>query len=159
MVHFGIANVIGRSSPATTWEDSHGPSQHCVLIVRGHDKNSEYPDSVCGFLNVGVEHATACDDLRSVLPVLRPIAVIADLEAEVQDGFHVMKLAARYDRSLPVLLLTRDDPALLGAVDAVGEMCGLTHVSTATPTSGIGELVDFVCHASRDAGRSRLMRI
>ena len=70
-----------------------------------------------------------------------------------------MKVAAGYNRSLPVLLLTNNDPALLGAVDAVQEIWGLTRVATATDTAGIGALVDFICHAARDAGRSRLMRL
>jgi hypothetical protein len=86
------------------------------------------------------------------------MAVIADLDGEVQDGFHVMKMAADYDRSVPILLLTGYDPALLGAIDAVQEVWGLTRVATVAGTAGIGALVDFICHAARDAGRPRILR-
>ncbi len=47
---------------------------------------------------------------------------------------------------------------MLGAVDAVREVFGLSNVATAHETCGMGPLVDFICHAARDAGRSRMMR-
>jgi CheY-like chemotaxis protein len=155
----GVADVIDRVWAGTTFEARTIPGQHTVLIVRDHDKQSEYLDSVCEFLNVGVEHATTTDDLASMLIGLRPMAVIADLDGAVQDGCHVMKIAAGYDRSLPILLLTNNDPALLGAVDAVAEVWGMKRVSTASTAAEIGTLVDFICRASRNAGKSGLMRI
>jgi hypothetical protein len=57
------------------------------------------------------------------------------------------------------MLLTSNDPALLGAVDAVQAVWGLTRVATVTGTAGVGTLVDFMCHAARDAGRDRLIRV
>jgi CheY-like chemotaxis protein len=135
------------------------PLRSSVLVVRDGDKNSDFLDAVCEFLDIGVEHATTADDLEHMLLGMRPMAVIADLDSEVADGFHVMKTAAGYDRALPILLLTENEPALLGAVDAVQEIWGLRRVATVAGTGGIGELVDFICHAARDAGRSRMMRI
>ena len=132
---------------------------HSVLVVCDPDKNSDYLASVCEFLDIEVQRATTGDDLRTMLTTLRPVAVIADLDGTVQDGFHVMKMAADYDRSVPILLLTGYDPALLGAIDAVQEVWGLTRVGTAAATAGIGVLVDFICHAARDAGRPRMLRV
>jgi hypothetical protein len=158
MVHMGVADVIDRVWAGTTFAARTIPGQPVVLIVRDHDKQSEYLDSVCEFLNVGVEHATTADDIGPILPGLRPIAVIADLDGAVQDGCHVIKIAAGYDRSLPILLLTNNDPTLLGAVDAVAEIWGMKRVSTTSTAAEIGALVDFICHASRTAGKSRLMQ-
>ena len=87
------------------------------------------------------------------------MALIADLDGEAQDGFHVMKMAANYSKRLPVLLLTSNEPAIQGAIDAVKELCGLYRVATASGMGNIGEVVDFLCHAARDAGHSRMMRI
>jgi hypothetical protein len=106
-----------------------------------------------------MQYASAGEDLQTILPGLRPMAVVADLDGEVQDGFHVMKMTADFDRSVPILLLTSSDPALLGAIDAVQEAWGLTRVATAADTAGIGVFVDFICQAARDAGRPRLMRV
>lgn len=133
-------------------------AQYSVLVVRDPDRNSDYLQSVCEFLDIGVQHATTDDDLPAMLHTVRPMAVIADLDGETQDGFHVMKVAADYDRSVPILLLTGYDPVLLGAVDAVQEVWGLTRVATAADTAGVGALVDFICHAAREAGRPRAMR-
>jgi CheY-like chemotaxis protein len=159
MVHIATANVIDRAWGVSILDDHAIPARYTILVVRDHDKDNDYLMSVCEFLDIRVEHATTEDNLRSMLPVLHPMAVITDLDGDVQDGFHVMKMAAEYDRALPILLLTSNESVLLGAVDAVREVFGLTHIVTATAAAGIGPLVDFICHAARDAGRSRLMRV
>ena len=110
MVHIGTANVIERTWGVSTLADRAAPVRHFVLIIRDHEQDNDHLLSVCEFLDIGVEHAATEDDLRTMLPVLRPMAVIADLDGEVQDGFHVMKMAAEYDRALPILLLTGNDP-------------------------------------------------
>ena len=58
-----------------------------------------------------------------------------------------------------MLLLTSGDPALLGAVDAVREIWGLSHVTAMTDAAGMGVMVDFLCQAARDTGMARMMRI
>jgi CheY-like chemotaxis protein len=158
MGQVGAEDVIRRYPEASMPEDQTISGRHSVLVVRDADRNSEYLESVCGFLDIGVRHATTADDLRTMLTSVRPVAVIADLDGEGQDGFHVMKIAADYDRSVPILLLTGYDPALLGAIDAVQEIWGLTRVGTAAVSAGIGAWVDFICHAARDAGRPRMAR-
>jgi CheY-like chemotaxis protein len=128
-------------------------------VVTDDDETSEVLGTICEFLDIGIEHASTGGDIGPLLLGIRPIAVIADLEGEAQDGFHVMKVAANYDRKLPVLLLTGNEMQLQGAIDAVKEIWGLAHVTTAKDMSHIGEVVDFLCQAARDAGRSRMMRI
>jgi CheY-like chemotaxis protein len=151
-------NIVDQSWEIASAESRRSSLQHAVLVVRDPDGNSDYLESVCEFLDIEVQHAATGDDLRAMLDTLRPMAVIADLDGEVQDGFHVMKIAADYDPTVPILLLTSYDPALLGAIDAVQEVWGLTRVATAAATAGIGALVDFICHAARDAGRPRALR-
>lgn len=159
MVHIGTAVLVDPVQDVTPFGNRTIPVAHSVLVVRDDDKNNTFLDAICEFLDITVEHASTRDDLLSLLRGLRPMAVIADLESEVQDGFHVMKVAARYQRTLPVMLLTKNDPGLLGAVDAVREIWDLPGVATTTCAEGIGDLVDFICHAARHAGVSRLMRI
>ena len=111
MVHFGTAGVIDREWGVTTFRYQIVPVHNSILLVRDRDRDSDHLKSVCEFLGIGVEHATSADDLNSMLPKLCPLAVITDLDSEAQDGFHVMKMAAAYDRALPILLLTSDDPS------------------------------------------------
>jgi CheY-like chemotaxis protein len=158
MVHFGTAMIIDTVRDATPVGDQTVLVQHSVLVVRDANRNNEYLDAVCEFLGIGIGHVTPGEDLEPILRGLRPMAVIADLENEVADGFHVMKMTASFDQSLPILLLTQNDPALLGAVDAVREVWGLRRVATSAGDA-VGELVDFICHAARHAGKSRLMRV
>jgi ActR/RegA family two-component response regulator len=158
MHQIGPINVIDRPWDIASPDDGGSTPQHTVLVVRDPARNSEYLESVCEFLDIGVQYAAIGDDVRTMLTALRPLAVIADLDGEYQDGFHVMKAAADYDRSMAILLLTGYDPALLGAIDAVQEVWGLTRVATAADSAGIGVLVDFICHAARDAGRPRMAR-
>ena len=84
--------------------------------------------SVCDCLNVTVERMPTHDDLASLLRQRRPMAVVAEMDAAGQDGCHVLMTVAAHDRDLPVLLITGDDPALLGAIDAVEEIWRLTSV-------------------------------
>jgi CheY-like chemotaxis protein len=158
MDQINAMNVGDRPWEIASPDNQRGSPQHAVLVVRDHNRNGDYLESVCEFLDIEVQHAATGDDLREMLTTLRPMAVIADLDGEVQDGFHVMKMAADYDRSVPILLLTSYDPVLLGAIDAVQEVWGLTRVATVAATAGIGALVDFICHAARDAGRPRALR-
>jgi CheY-like chemotaxis protein len=152
-------DVIDREWVLAKTEQRIVPERPVVLVVRDPDQNSDNVVSVCEFLDIAAERATPGGDLPELLRTLRPIAVIADLDAQAQDGFHVMKLTAEHDPSIPILLLTSNDQALLGAIDAVREIWGLTRVSTAPVATGIGALVDFVCQAARDAGRPRLIRV
>jgi hypothetical protein len=159
MEQFGTTDVIDRDWVVTTLRDQTVPAGHSVLAVRHGGQNCDYLDSVCEFFGIAVQYISAGEDLRPILTSLRPMAVVADLDGEVQDGFHVMKMTADYDRSVPVLLLTSTDPAMLGAIDAVQEAWGLMHVVTTADSAGIGVFVDFICQAARDAGRPRLMRV
>ena len=159
MTHLRTAVVVDRVWDISPIGDRDMAVKHSVLVVYDGDRHNEFLDSICEFLDISVEYVTGRDNLGQMLIGLRPMAVIADLESEALDGFHVMKMVADYDRSVPVLLLTDNDPALLGAVDAVKEVWGLRHVTTVACTAGMGALVDFICHAARDAGMSRLMRV
>jgi CheY-like chemotaxis protein len=159
MEHFEIITVADQGRNAPPFRERTIPAQRSVLVVRDDDKNNEILDAICEFLDIAVEHAASGGDLGPLLLGLRPMAVIADLEGDVQDGFHVMKMAAAYDRRLPILLLTDNEILLQGAIDAVKEVWGLRRVATASGMGSIGDVVDFLCHAARDAGRSRMMRI
>lgn len=158
MAHLGSMAIPAPTTDLSRFGGPLDPARPVVMIVRDYGKDNELLDTICAFLDVGVVHTGGDDRLDIVLLTVRPAAVIADLEGETQDGFHVMKTAAKYDRSLPLLLLSDGDPVLLGALDAVREISGLTHVASVTGAEDIGSMVDFLCHAVRDAGTPGLMR-
>ena len=66
---------------------------------------------------------------------------------------------AAFDCSLPVLLITGENPALLGAVDAVEEIWELTSVAKWPRMLGVGAVVDFLFRAGRKGDCMRLMSV
>ena len=114
---------------------------------------------ICDCLDVEVAHIASRDDLGSVLRYHRPMAVVAELDAAGQDGCHVLMTVASHDRGLPILLITGDDPALLGAVDAVEEIWDLTSVTRWSEPLGAGEVVDFLSRAGLAGHCMRLMPV
>lgn len=87
------------------------------------------------------------------------MAVVAEMDAVGQDGCHVMMTIAAHDCSLPVLLITGEDPALLGAVDAVQEIWRLSSVAKWPRLLGVGAVVDFLFRAGRNGGCMQLMSV
>lgn len=114
---------------------------------------------VCECLGVEVEQMSTDGDLCSVLCRRTPMAVVAELDGPGQDGCHVLMTIADYDRHLPVLLVTGEDPAMLGAVDAVEEIWRLTSVTKWPCLLGVGDIVDFLFRASRKGRCMRLMPV
>lgn len=118
-----------------------------VIVVADNGDLSESILPICDYLSVAVKHVDSDDDLTPILTERRPMAVLADMDSRGQDGCHVMKTVARYDPSLPILLITGGDPALAGAADAVEELWGLSNVRKRPGLPELGELVDFLFQA------------
>ena len=114
---------------------------------------------VCEFLDLRMEIVSAGVDLNQVLHVHQPMAVITDVEGKEQDGFHIMKVIARHNRELPVMLLTNGDAGLMGAADALQDLLGLTSVTRTSAFPLAGQIVGFLFSAGRRAGCMRLVPI
>jgi hypothetical protein len=128
-----------------------------VLVVEDDEEYSTALRAVCDCLDVVVERMPSRDDLGSLLTERRPMAVSAAMDGAGQDGCHVLMTVATYDRDLPVLLISNDDPALLGAIEAVEEVWQLTSVVKWPRLLGIGAVVDFLFRAGRKGNCMRLM--
>jgi CheY-like chemotaxis protein len=133
--------------------------QNVVAIVSDNPDTIEQLSPVCEFLDLKIEVVSAGADLEQVLQEHRPMAVVSDVEGESQDGFHTMKQVARYSHDLPILLLTAGDSVMMGAVDAVQSLWGLTAVTSTSAFPIAGQLVQFLFNAGRRAGCMRLIPI
>ena len=136
---------------------SHGSREPIVLVVEDDEEYSTALRPVCDCLDVMVERMATHNDLGSLLTERRPMAVIAAMDGAGQDGCHVLMTVAAYDPDLPVLLITNDDPALLGAIEAVEEIWQLRSVVKWPRLAGIGALIDFLFRAGRKGRCMRLM--
>lgn len=146
--------------------DNHGlqserPAEQQALVVIACDspETAKQLEAVCEFFDLGAEVVPAEADLLKVLWQHHPMALIADIDGQHQDGFHTLKTVAAYDRDLPVLLLTAGDPIMMGAADAVQEVWNLTTVSPSTDAALAGQLAEFLFAAGRRAGCMRLVPI
>jgi CheY-like chemotaxis protein len=130
--------------------------QAVVAVVCDDPGTIESLTPVCEFLDIRMEVVSAGTDLARFLRDHRPMAVISDIECKDHDGFYAMKVIARYNRDLPLLLLTSGDSALMGAVDAMQDLCGLQSVTSTSGFPMAGQLVAFLFGAGRRAGCMRL---
>jgi CheY-like chemotaxis protein len=134
-------------------------NQPVVAIVTDDPATVENLAPVCEFLDLKVAVVSVDADLDTVLQTHRPMAVVADVEGDSQDGFHTMKQVARYNRDLPILLLTAGDTVMMGAVDAVQTVWGLSSVTATNEFPVAGQLVAFLFAAGRRAGCLRLIPV
>ena len=125
------------------------PRAPLLLVVEDGTRLSDALAGLCDFLRISVEAVGAEDDLAQELRRRRPMAVLTEMDGAVQDGCYVMMRIAEYDRALPVMLLTGTSPPLIGAAEAVQELCQLTEVSRCAVLPEIGEIVEFLFQAGR----------
>jgi DNA-binding NtrC family response regulator len=133
--------------------------QAVVLVVSDNPEVASVLDNICDFLGFGVELLTTHEDLAPILRRYRPMAVVAELNGQGQDGCHVMMQVADHDPSLPILMLTGLEPGLAGAADAVEELWNLTSVTKSPELPKIGHLVEFLFHAGRRGDCVRMMPV
>jgi CheY-like chemotaxis protein len=131
--------------------------QAVVAVVENGVRISQEFWAICEFLEIAVVRVSGNSDLDTVLAEHLPMAVVCELDGTGQDGCHVMKTVASHDPSLPILLVTADDPILIAAADAVQEIWQLTEVSQFRSLPGIAGLVDFLFQAGRKGRCLRLM--
>jgi len=134
-------------------------TQGVVVVVSDDPRTIDNLAPVCEFLELRMDVVPTGADLIEALRAHRPMAVICDVDGQDHDGFHAMKLIARYRRDLPIMLLTNGDAALMGAADAVQEVWGLTSVTRTSAFPMAGQIVGFLFGAGRWAGSTRLVPI
>lgn len=133
--------------------------QGTVIVVSDNKATVEKLAPVCEFLELRMEVVSSGTDLTRVLQEHAPMAVISDVDGKDQDGFHTMKLVARFNRNLPIMLLTDGDAMLMGAADAVQDLWGLTSVTRTSGFPVAGQLVAFLFSSGRRAGCMRLVPV
>lgn len=126
----------------------HAPRRMPVILVLGNEPVAfDAMREMCEFLDIALEPIDGATDVLPFLERYEPMALVAAMDSRDQDGANVLMSVAQHDRSLPVLLVTDNDPVLAGAVDAVAELWGLTEVTQADFWPAPGELAEFMCRA------------
>ncbi len=129
-----------------------------LMIVSDDFHLTTAMEVICDFLGLGIEQIPTEGDAVRMARDFRPVAIMVSAEGEGQDGFHVMKGVAEIDPDMPIMLLTGDDPAMMGAADAIESLFGLTAVTKTPGLPSVGEIVDFLFRAGRRGGWFRAMQ-
>lgn len=130
-----------------------------LLIVEDDEGITRVLQPVCDFLDVAVERLPSEMDLAAALRDYRPMGLVAHSDCRGQDGCHIMMTVAGYDRSLPMLLLTGDDPVLAGAAEAVEELWRLEEVMKWPRLLGMAAIIDFLFRAGRKGHCTRFVPV
>lgn len=159
MTYMRVAYPLPKTTAASDDDERRKARKPLVLIIEDAPVMSEAFHNVCDFLNVAVETIPSSSNVIAALQRYSPMAVVAEMEARGQDGCNVLMTVSAYDRDLPVLLVTGEAPALLGAIDAVTEIWELSSVTTWPYLQGVAGIVDFLFCAGRKGSCMRLMSI
>jgi len=130
-----------------------------IVVVHDNDERRCALDCICECLGIAIERMSSREDLAAKLRLLNPMAVVAEMDAEGQDGCHVLITIAEYDRALPALIITNDEPASLGAIDAVEELWQVKTVVKWPRLPGASEIVNFLFRAGRSGNCLRLLPV
>ncbi len=134
------------SPPADNGRESRAP---LLLVVETTQTLSRAVGFFCKYLGVRVEAVGMHQDLRVLLAMRGPIAVMAPADAADHDTGRLLEIVAEHDRDLPVLLVIGRDCARLGRIEGAEAILGLTAVQKMTAIPGIGDLTDFLLKAGK----------
>lgn len=154
-----IQRLLELTSSNTANDAAPGRRYPLLLVVEDGEEISSALQPICEFLEVVVECLPSHRNLAHALQLHGPMGVVAHMDSLGQDGCHVMKTVAAYDRSLPLMLITGDEPALAGAADAVEELWQLESVVRSCQLPSVAATVDFLFRAGRMGQCMRLLPV
>ncbi len=138
-----------RQLPATLSATTVSSRTPLLFLVTDDDGLEAQVRELCAFLDIEMMHLDRSARLLPLLRVLTPMAVVAGVDTQSQDGFHVMKVVGCHDPSLPLLLMSGADQVIAGAADAVEQLWALTAVQRSSHAPHAGEIIEFLCDAGR----------
>jgi hypothetical protein len=159
MTHLPAQLLADRFAPIEIATMATTHCQPVLVVVSDSPEVASALDGICDFLGFGMELLSTDIDIGPFLARCQPMAVVAELDGAGQDGCHVMMQVADHDATLPLLILTGDEPGVAGAVDAIEELWHLTCVTQSRHLPAIGDLVEFLFHAGRRGNCVRMMPV
>ena len=129
-----------------------------LVVIEDQPSLSATLKPICEYLGLILRTVGSGAELSDVLDDYRPLALISAFDGEHQDGGHILKTIATLDPSLPVMLLTQQNPIYQGAIDALVEILNLPNIQVPIQDPTMGDLVDFLANAARHT-RTRRPRL
>jgi hypothetical protein len=133
-------------------------TQHVLVLGAPCDLPPGLAD-LCAALEVNLIHLTSHHDLPFTLHHRRPIAAICVMDPVGGTLCKALRAIASYDQDMPVLIVTGDDPASLGTVDAAEQLWSLTGLHCVSQAPAPHDLVTFLFQAGRQRNSGRLLPV
>jgi len=132
---------------------------HRVLVLTQSEEVPEQLDSMCRALDIGIMPVTSHHDLPFRLHHCRPMAVVSELDPQSLASCAALRCIAAYNPDMPVLLVSGDDPAAMGTIDAAEQLWGLSGLQRLPTLPAPRDLINFLFHAGRQRGFGRLIPV
>lgn len=147
-------NWDATDTSEATWEAP------LLAVVDASGGLAAWVETVCESMRLRLCIAPDATSLGVKLGDTQPIAVLcADLGGGGRPVGRLLKLVANYNRDMPVLLMTSDDPETLGSIDAAVELWPLTDVQRIAGPVPVAAVVAFLARAGRLSGALRMMAV
>lgn len=129
----------------------------CVIVVTEHGQATPALRRMVGALGMELVTVRSFHELPFKLHHHRPIGVVLELDPAGHACRSALRSVASYDPDMDVLLVSGDDPDVLGEIDVTETLWGLTAVHRLMGQPQPADLIGFVFQASRRNGRGQLM--
>ena len=149
---------------ATEWGD--GAAQGTVtelpvlMVVAREDAMTAWLAALCETLRIRMHLVADAASLPDSLARTRPVALLCgDLGEQGRPMARLLRLVAQYDPTLPVLIMTSDEPETLGTLDAATDLWHVENLQRVALPVPVSTVLDFLANAGRRRGTSTMMRI
>lgn len=112
---------------------------------------------LCDALDIGLINSASSHEVPLALGRYRPIGVVAMIDGSDTGSCGALRSVSAFDPDMPVLLVTGQDPAADGMIDAAEQLWGLTNVNRIAEAPGPQEIMGFLFIAGRHSGTGRLL--
>jgi hypothetical protein len=116
-------------------------------------------DEVCRFLGIRVVPVEDTVGVAQTLAELRPIGVLAVIDAVDCAVYDLLMAVAGFDADIPVLMVTGDHASVCGAVRSVHRLWQLSDLVHLTRGIDTRDIIDFLFRAGRKSDTGRMMPI
>jgi hypothetical protein len=149
-------HVLGRAvavdALAMTEQD-----MKCVIVVTDHGQATPALRQMVAALGLELITVRSFHELPFKLHHHRPLGVVMELSPVGHACRSALRSVASYDPDMDVLLVSGDDPEVLGEIDVAETLWGLTAVHRLMREPEPADLIGFVFQASRRNGFGHLM--
>jgi hypothetical protein len=151
-------HVLGRAVAADALAMSER-DMRSVIVLTESGLASAALRRMASALDIELVTVRSFHDLPFQLHHHRPIGVVLELSPVGQACRSALRSVAAYDPDMHVLMVSGDDPAVLGAIDVAEQLWGLSALHRLTGAPEPADLIGFLFEAGRRSGLGCLMPV